>query len=106
MTNSETALKKASKKVVEYLFSDDWCFLNLLVALLPFNCVQKMKAEAKLEESKERLMDMVGTRGIQHLVEQRRHNGTLMPFRVSLRKHSRLALVSMWDEDVYLTEEV
>jgi hypothetical protein len=65
-----------------------------------------MKAEAKLEESKERLMDMVGTRGIQHLVEQRRHNGTRMPFRVSLRKHSRLALVSMWDEDLYLTEEV
>jgi hypothetical protein len=36
MTNSETALKKASKKVVEYLFSDDWCFLKLTCCIVAF----------------------------------------------------------------------
>ena len=48
----------------------------------------------------------MGPRGIQTLVERRRREGVLLPFRVSIRRHSRLALVTQWDEDTGLSEEV
>lgn len=68
--------------------------------------VQKWAAEADLLEAQARLTNRVGPRGIQTLVETRRREGLMLPFRVTLRRHSRLALVSYWDEDIERTEEV
>lgn len=48
----------------------------------------------------------VGPRGIQKLVEQRRRDGAVLPFRVTLTRHSRLALVTYWEDDYDKTEEV
>lgn len=48
----------------------------------------------------------MGPRGIQKLVDQRRREGVLLPFRVSIMRHSRLALVTQWEDDYELTEEV
>ena len=57
-------------------------------------------------KAEEKLTDCVGPRGIQKLVEDRRRNGLMLPFRVSIKRHSRLALVTAWEEDLYRTEEV
>jgi hypothetical protein len=65
-----------------------------------------MAAEARLQEAQNRLTDCVGPRGIQKLVSERRRNGLQLPFRVTLRRHSRLALVTSWDEDLDRTDEV
>ena len=60
-------------------------------------CVQqKTKCEEKLEEAKERLNDTVGPRGLQTLIHDRIKHGVMLPFKVSIRKHSRLALVG-WE---------
>lgn len=67
---------------------------------------QLSNAEVKLAAAQERLTDCVGPRGIQKLVEQRRREGVLLPFRVTIMRHSRLALVTQWEDDYYLTEEV
>lgn len=39
------------------------------------------------------MIDIIGPRGLQLLVEERRRNGVLLPFKVNLRKNSSLALV-------------
>jgi hypothetical protein len=57
-------------------------------------------------EAQERLTNCVGPRGIQTLVETRRREGLMLPFRVTIKRHSRLALVTYWDEDMDRTEEV
>lgn len=65
-----------------------------------------MASEARLQEAQNRLTDCVGPRGIQKLVEEKRKNGILLPFRITLRRHSRLALVTAWEDDFDKTEEV
>ena len=55
--------------------------------------------EASLQKAQSRLEDCIGPRGIQRLVTQRRREGVLLPFRITLKRHSRLALVSYWDAD-------
>lgn len=71
-----------------------------------FALLQISKAEAKLLAAQERLTDCEGPLGIQKLVAQRRREGVLLPFRVTIMRHSRLALVTQWDDDYELTEEV
>lgn len=44
-------------------------------------------------DAEERLIDYEGPRGLQHLVTERRQDGVPMPFRISIRHNSRLALV-------------
>ena len=68
--------------------------------------IQKIRTEDAMILAKERLMDCVGPRGIQTLVEQRMKEGVVLPFRVSIRHNSRLALVSVWEADLDLSEEV
>lgn len=45
-------------------------------------------------------MKCIGPRGLQNLIEDRRKNGLIMPFKVSIRKNSRLALVG-WENVDY-----
>lgn len=40
--------------------------------------------------------DTVGPRGLQTLIREKMKNGVMLPFKVSIRKHSRLALVG-WE---------
>jgi hypothetical protein len=40
------------------------------------------------------------------LVSRRRSEGVVLPFRVTLTRHSRLALVTYWEEDFDKSEEV
>lgn len=40
--------------------------------------------------------DTVGPRGLQTLIKDRMKHGVCMPFKISIRKHSRLALVG-WE---------
>lgn len=77
-----------------------------LSCLWSFCCRQKWAVEADLLEAQERLTNRVGPRGIQTLVETRRREGLMLPFRVTIKRHSRLALVTYWDEDLDRTEEV
>ena len=77
--------------------------------LIRFNGIitaKKSVAEGKLLEAQKHLTDCVGPRGIQRLVSQRRREGVVLPFRVTLTRHSRLALVTYWEEDFEKTEEV
>jgi hypothetical protein len=50
-------------------------------------------AQEALSNTEDRLVDIVGPRGLQLLVADRRKHGILLPFRVNMRKNSRLALV-------------
>ena len=52
--------------------------------------------DVKLKQAKEELMKRVGPRGLQNLVETRMKTGNVLPFRVSLKKNSRHALVT-WE---------
>jgi hypothetical protein len=56
---------------------------------------EKYYAVAQLER---KLMDCVGPRKLQNLIETRRKHGIPLPFKVSIRKHSRYALVEYTDE--------
>lgn len=74
--------------------------------LLLMHVLQKELAAKILSEAQNRLTDCIGPRGIQRLVTQRRREGAVLPFRVTLTRHSRLALVTYWEEDFDKTEEV
>jgi hypothetical protein len=49
-------------------------------------------------EAEKDLMDCVGPRKLQNMIETRRKHGIPLPFRVSIRKHSRYALVEYLDD--------
>eukprot|EP01042_Synura_sphagnicola_P011134 gene11134-14238_t len=49
--------------------------------------------EQQLYQAEEHLYDCVGPRGLQTLVNERRRYGVPLPFRLSIRHNSRLALV-------------
>jgi hypothetical protein len=55
----------------------------------------KLLAVAEAEKD---LMDCIGPRKLQNMIETRRQNGIPLPFRVSIRKHSRYALVEYLED--------
>jgi len=57
---------------------------------------EKKKAEEAMEEANKTVLDFIGPRGLKTLVDDRRKNGILMPFRVHMTKGSRIAQVT-WD---------
>lgn len=55
--------------------------------------LQREHLEQQLYQAEEHLYDCVGPRGLQTLVNERRRYGVPLPFRLSIRHNSRLALV-------------
>lgn len=43
--------------------------------------------------------NLIGPHELHHLVIKKRKNGICLPFKVSIKKFSRLAYVSRWDDD-------
>ena len=58
----------------------------------------KEEREEELRRAEAKVMDFLGPRGLQKLVTQRRQQGVLLPFTVSLKKGSCLAL-TRWPRD-------
>mmetsp|Transcript_9073 Transcript_9073/g.20463 ORF Transcript_9073/g.20463 Transcript_9073/m.20463 type:complete len:1632 (-) Transcript_9073:54-4949(-) len=65
---------------------------------------KNLAQELSLQEAEQCLVDREGLRTLQKHVLARRRKGMLLPFRVSLHKFSRVALVT-WEVDLELTEE-
>ena len=42
---------------------------------------------------------IIGPHELQHLVIEKRKHGICLPFKVSIKRFSRLAYVSRWDDD-------
>jgi len=57
---------------------------------------EKKKAEEEMKEANDTVTDFIGPRGLKTLVESRRRDGILMPFRVHMTQGSRIAQVT-WE---------
>ena len=57
---------------------------------------EKEKEEEAMRVSDQQVMDFIGPRGLQTMVNDRRKNGILMPFRVHMTQGSRIAQVT-WE---------
>jgi hypothetical protein len=64
----------------------------------------KDQLDQELYEAEEHMYDCVGPRGLETLVHERRRYGVPMPFRLSIRHNSRLALVEWLVEDSVMME--
>jgi len=47
------------------------------------------------------LNDLIGPHELQNLVVEKRKHGIRLPFQVSIKRFSRLAYVSRWDDDEF-----
>jgi hypothetical protein len=47
------------------------------------------------------LNDSIGPHELQNLVVEKRKHGIRLPFQVSIKRFSRLAYVSRWDDDEF-----
>lgn len=64
----------------------------------------KEQLDEKYATAQQKLTNCIGPLGLQNLIKKRRRHGVLMPFRVSIKRNSRLALVT-WENPAYVPRE-